>query len=177
MKVREYIGISLIVFLLVVIFKSEMGSKISYIETPGDSVFTEIIKEVPVPYDTIIYDIDTLWLSQDTIKLTDTVFVYNDYFKMYSYKDTIKNDSSMTIVRNLQITQNKLYKEQYFTKNNRKTELIMTKDNSFGVGIIVGAQLTAPIVSYEFKNHQIGAGYNFSNSGVVFMYQYKFDFK
>lgn len=177
MKTREYIGLALIILLSIIVFNSKRGASIITRTIPGDTIYSVITNEIPVPYDTIIYDIDTLWLVADTIKSTDTVFVYNDYFKMYSYNDTIKNDSSMTIIRDLQITQNKLYKERYYAKNNRKTELIMTKDNRFGVGILAGVSLISPVISYEFKNHQLGLGYNVSNSGVILMYQYKFDFR
>lgn len=174
---ERVIYIALVICAIIFGLTREPGTNIKVVEVPGDSVFTEILIDNPIPYDTIIYDTDTLWLAADTVKITDTVFVYNDYFKMYSYNDTIKDDSSMTIVRDLKITQNKLYQEKYYTKNNRKTELIMTKDNSLGIGMLIGANLTAPMASYEFGNHQIGAGYNFNNPGAVVMYQYKFSLK
>ena len=142
---------------------------------PGDTVFTSVTIDSMIPYDTIIYDVDTLWLH-DTVNThsTDTVYVYNDFFKMYNYEiDT--NISEVDINTKISITQNRLYNYEINTQNNRKTSVIMTKDNNFGIGIIAGRDLFSPVISYEFSNHNIGLGYNFVNPGMTIMYQYKFD--
>jgi len=147
------------------------------IETiPGDSIPYNVIIEKPVPYDTIIYDTDTLWLPSDTISIHDTVFIYNDYFKMYNYKvDTLVSEVNVTI--NSQVTQNRLYKQDISILNNRETKIISDQNNLISVGFVGGKEILAPTVSYQYKKHQVGIGYNLQNNGIILKYDYKFKIK
>jgi hypothetical protein len=178
MKIERVIWIVLIVAVAIVAFnfKSKKNTVTKYL--PGDTIFTSVNIPIPEPYDTIIYDIDTIILpgAIDTIKITDTVFIYKDYFKMYAYKVDTTIDE-MQISSNIKITQNRLYKYNISAKNNRKTEVLMPRVNSFGVGMIAGVDLIAPTISYSFKNHEIGVGYNLQNSSPIISYQYKFSFR
>ena len=156
-------------------FNNKKESVTTYIQ--GDTVYSTVIIDSLVPYEVITYNTDTLWLH-DTINTesTDTVYVYNDFFKMYNYKlDT--TISEMNIVTDIKITQNRLYQYKIQAKNNRKTSIITTKDSNFGIGVVVGVDFLSPTISYEIKGHQFGLGYNFVNTGMTLMYQYKFDAK
>jgi len=42
------------------------------------------------------------------------------------------------------------------------------------IGIVGGKQLLAPTISYKYSKHQFGVGYNLSNGGLIFKYDYKF---
>lgn len=143
------------------------------IETiPGDSIPYNIIIEKPVPYDTIIYDTDTLWLAGDTVKITDTVFVYNDYFKMYNYKvDTLVSEVNVSI--NSQVTQNRLYRQDISILNNRETKIISDQSNLMFIGMSLGDKVILPEISYLYKNNGISIGYNIYNNSIVFGYKYK----
>jgi len=147
------------------------------IETiPGDSIPFNVIIEKPIPYDTTIYDTDTLWLPGDTISIHDTVFVYNDYFKMYNYKvDTLVSEVNVTI--NSQVTQNRLYKQNISILNNRETKIISDQNNLMSIGAIVGPNILAPTISYGFNKHEVGFGYDLDNKGFLITYEYKFKIK
>lgn len=157
-------------------FKSKKNTVTEYL--PGDTTFVNVNIPIPEPYDTIIYDTDTINLPgrTDTIIIVDTHYVYNDYFKMYSYKiDTTINE--VDIISDIKITQNRLYNYGIRTQNNRKTVILKPEMNNFGIGIIAGVDLISPVFSYEFNHSQIGIGYNLYNSSPILMYQYKFSFK
>jgi len=99
MKIFErlfYIGVILCLIWMVII--QRRNPNIDIITIPGDSIPYEVEIIKPVPYDTIIYMWDTLQLAGDTVFLHDTIKVYNDYFKMYSYKvDTNVSDVDVSI--------------------------------------------------------------------------------
>lgn len=147
------------------------------IETiPGDSIPFNIIIEKPIPYDTIIYVYDTLQLAGDTVFLHDTIKVYDDYFKMYAFKiDTSAQDVDVSI--NSLVTQNRLYKQNISILNNRETKVVTENNKSFGIGGIVGKGVSAPTISYLYKSHDIGIGYNFTGGGLLLKYEYKFSIK
>jgi len=176
MKVTERIIYILSIALLGFILCIKPNDGIIIERIPGDSVFTTITVDSLIPYDTTIYDTDTLWLPGDTVGIHDTVFIYNDYFKMYNYKvDT--TISEVNIMANSQITQNRLYKQTFDIKNNRQTTIVNVPRNQFGVGGVIGLNLAAPVLTYQFKNNEVGLGYNFVNKGLVLQYQYKFSIK
>lgn len=178
MKIERISWIVIAVAIAVLAFSFNSKKNIVTKYLPGDTVFSYIEVSIPEPYDTIMYNTDTLWLpgENDTVKITDTVFVYNDYFKMYEYKIDTSSDE-IDIHSEIFITQNRLYKYKINTKNNRKTEVLMPRRNRFGVGVIAGVDIMSPVISYEFNKHQVGVGYNVLSSSPVFTYQYKFSFR
>lgn len=170
-NLERFIYIGAIIFLLWISISKKINNII--VNIPGDSVYTTITIDSLIPYDTTIYDTDTLWLPGDTINIHDTVFVYNDYFKMYNYRvDTVVSEVELSAISS--ITQNRLYKQSFDIKNNRQTTIVNLPRNQWGVGGLVGFDLAAPVLSYQFKNNEIGLGYNFINKGVLLQYQYKF---
>lgn len=66
--------------------------------------YRDVIKHIPGE---IVRD--TVFLF-DTLKLTDTVFVYNDYLTKYYYADTLQNDNYAKIIVKDTIYLNKIYK-------------------------------------------------------------------
>lgn len=172
--------IYIIIVICAIIFAVSRVPDVEYntIEIPGDTIFKTITKDSLIVDTFEFYNTDTLWMY-DTIFKNDTVFVYNEFFKMNKYNDTIQNDSSITIIRDISITQNKIYQESYFTKNNRPVSIINSIDvkNRFGTGGIVGLDIIAPKVSYEYNNHEFSVGYNFVGGWVVFEYERKFNLK
>jgi len=84
--------------------------------TPGDTVFRAVITEIPVPHEKII----TKWRSLDI----DTTAILADYFAKYFYADTIE-DSSMVVVVNDTISQNKIQYRSVLFKNLRPTSTVI----------------------------------------------------
>jgi hypothetical protein len=79
---------------------------------------------------------DTLIIYRDTLFLTDTVFVYNDYFNKYVYADTLRNDTNAFIFIRDTIYRNKLYNRFADIRiiNTNKTEIIPGNDRFVSLG-------------------------------------------
>ena len=168
---ERFIYIAIIISTL--IFAVTRVSNVEYKVLSGDTIFSEIVIEKPIPYDTIIYKYDTVQLAGDTVFLKDTVFVYNDYFKMFSYKlDTITSEVNVSC--ETFITQNRLYKQSFNIKNNRETSFIVENKNTFGVGITVGRNILAPSLSYQINQHEFGIGVDIYSKSPLIKYEYKF---
>lgn len=166
-----------IIVICAIIFAVTRVPEIEIKTIPGDTVFNIITKDSLIVDTFEIYNKDTLWMY-DTIIKNDTVFVYNEFFKMNKYNDTIQNDSSLTIVRDLWITQNKAYKETYFTKNNRQTTIV-NQNNCPKSYITVGANLNKysfPImIGYEKNNNEFKFGLDiFNKNAPTVGYNHKF---
>lgn len=172
-----YIGI---IFLLgFFLIKSLNNTRIIINEIPGDTkVDTVKIKYdslIPTYIDTGFYKVDTMWLHDTLFLPTDTAAILADYFKMISYDSIIlRNDSSITNWVDLKITQNRLYEISGYSLNNRKQVVIKEDYNNFGIGGLVGGDLFAPTISYQWNSHNIGLGYNVVGSnGIILKYEYK----
>lgn len=177
MKSIERITYIIIILTLALYSIQKSTNCVEYKTIKGDSISYKVIVEKPIIHDTIIYDKDTLWLVGDTIKMYDTVFVYNDYFKMYQYKlDT--NISNVDVNINSFVTQNRLYGQELNIKNNRETTIV-TNDlgYKFGIGMIVGKNEVSPAISYQYNRNNFGLGYNLVNGGILIKYEYKFNIK
>lgn len=115
---------------------------------PGDSVFVyktdtliKPVKEYNTLYDSIF----------DTVTKVDTVKILVDYYTPKIYKDTLQNDSSMTIIIRDSIMKNSILKRQSWLKNNRTTKIINTYTYNQN-GLYLGGEVSL--------NHlQIGAMY------------------
>jgi hypothetical protein len=176
--IERIIYIVIILFLIITASTRKPGFHV--IEVPGD----KIIDTVKIPYDSLIYNIDTiyntdtLWLHDTTFLPTDTVAILADYFNMVSYDSILlRNDSSITNWVRLNITQNRLYDITGYSLNNRKQVIISEDDNSLNIGGLVGNKLFAPTISYQYKQHNIGVGYNVVNNGFLLKYEYKLNKK
>ena len=86
------------------------------IVTPGDTIFRNIITEKPIPHEKII----TRWQRVDI----DTGAILIDYFAKYFYTDTIK-DSTMVVVVDDTITENKISSRQVSLKNLRPIRTVI----------------------------------------------------
>ena len=181
-SIERILAIIIVIGILVFAFtrKSQIHTVIK--EIPGDTVFTS----VNIPYDSLIYVFDTIievkWLHDTAFLPTDTAAILADYMKIISYDSiAIQDDTSMTIWAEAKVTQNRLYKFNAHTKNNRITTIVNnyhTKDY-IGIGGVIGPNITAPMASYQWSKHEVGVGYNFNsdNKGVMLKYEYKIPFK
>lgn len=142
---------------------------------PGDTIKTTIYIDKPIPYGTIIYNTDTLCMH-DTISIKDTIYVYDDCFKMYAYNvDTTVSDVNVKV--NSLITQNRLYRQDISILNNRKTAVVEEDNNGIIVGGVVGLRSVIPTISYQYNKSIFGFGYNLYDGGIVLQYGYKFNKK
>jgi len=170
-----YIGIIISLFYLFVAKKST-----SIVEIPGDTK----IDTVEVSYDSLVYvyndvyNTDTLWLHDTIHSLSDTVFVYNDFFKMVEYDSILlKNDSSITAWVSAKLTQNRLYEIKGYFLNNRTTTNIIEENYPYGIGGTIGVGITAINGSYLYKQNEFGIGYHFYNENKGFLLHYERKFK
>jgi len=174
-SIERIIYILVILALVYGLFLTSNNKDIEYIQIPGDTVFNEIYRDSLKVDSVYEYNTDSLWLHDTVFSVVDTNKIVEEFLKMNVYNDTMQDDSSMTIISNLSITQNRIYKYNLYTKNNRKSVIIRPNNNmNFGIGGIVGYKIFAPTISYQFKHNQIGLGYDLYNKGVVLSYQYKF---
>jgi len=179
MKQSERIIYLIIIAILMYVSFTRTLLKQTIVTIPGDIK----IDTVKVTYDSLIYRIDSIpydsitWLHDTVFLPTDTAKILTDYFKIISYDSiSLRNDSSITNWIRVKVTQNRLYEVKGYSLNNRKTSII-EDHNNLGIGAIVGKQLVAPTISYQFNQHQFGIGYNVVGSGLVLQYEYKFKLK
>jgi hypothetical protein len=84
-----------------------------------------------IPY--VVYCPKPIYIYRDTgsirYKDIDTTDIIYDYFAEKYYSDTIKDDTSALIVLNELITQNDIYKRNFWFQNRRKTSITTTTTN------------------------------------------------
>lgn len=125
---------------------------------------------------------DTLIVYRDTLFLTDTVFVYNDYFNKHVYSDTLKNDSNAFIYIRDTVYRNRLLNR--FTDiriiNTNKTEIIPRNDHFVTLGgfLITSPNITSVGLRTGLQNDKnefnLGIG---TNKTYIFDYSRKFNLK
>lgn len=137
-----------------------------------------------IPYDSLVYEIidnsriDSVWLHDTLFLPTDTSAILADYMKTIKYDSVLlRNDTSITNWVSIDVTQNRIKNIIGYSLNNRATAIMIKQEYRFGVGGIAGINIVAPTVSYRFKNHQFGLGYNLLNPGPILIYEYKFNLK
>jgi len=180
-KERIFYIVLLFITLIVLFYKNKNIETYTIVKTiPADTVYSTVVSikpEISLKYK---YKTDTLWLHDTVFSEVDTFAIIEEFFTMNEYNDTIKDDSSMTIVRNISITQNKIFEEEYFVKNNRISVLAINKcnDKYFSLGGIIGSDILAPTIGYGFGKNEMGLGYNMNGSkGFLAFYKYKFNKK
>lgn len=146
---------------------------------PGDSVFREVTVYKPYPVKVVINSIDTFKIPTDTSKLIeDYKKTLLQLYASKTYLDTLKNDSSATVILSTYIKQNALDSLIMRFKNNRSTVInnyTINNEVKLKAGVIAGYRSLTPLVSYKLnnnfnliggydilnKNPQIGILYNF----------------
>lgn len=124
-------------------FTQKPQYEVKTIIIPGDTVFTEKIVIKPVPYKVEVP-------TEIPITITDTNCM-EEYVKLYKYcestnyyKDTLQNDTSMTIIVESIVNGNNLDNIKLYSKNNRSIQInniICNKLYKYEVGVIVGKEL------------------------------------
>jgi len=141
---------------------------------PGDSVFTETTISKPTPYVVVEYNTDTIEIPADTAELARR---YKDiYSRLYASKthlDTLKNDSSATVIITTHISQNSLDSLKMQFKNNRTTSIVTNttvEDTKWQVGVYSDLSL---ISTYKvYKGFSVGGMVNITdkkaNIGILY---------
>lgn len=139
-------------------------ARIVYDTIPGDSVFVETVKKefYPIVEDTTIYE--TIYKTDTFYKDVDTAKILRDYYTYRIYKDTLKNDSSATVVIRDSISRNRKLKSSLFFKNNRPIAYETTIINR---GLFLGGSVSPIYIGidagYISGSSSFGAGINFVN--------------
>ena len=142
------------------------------------------IAEIPskpekIPDTLLIYK-DTLYIYADTLFLTDTVFVYDDYFVKRVYEDTLHNDSNAFVFVRDSVYRNRLL--------NRFSDVQIFKESRIIPGnplfLSLGAfYVTNPLFNsaglkagFENDKNEFNAGFG---TGKTFLFEYerKFNIK
>ncbi len=139
------------------------GPRVVYDTIPGDSVFTEVIKKefYPVKEDTTIYD--TIIKIDTFLRDVDTAAILRDYYAYRIYKDTLKNDSSATIVVEDSISRNRKLKSKLIFSNNRPIAYNVTNE-----GVFLGGSISTISIGFDAEylkgENSFGIGLNFVNT-------------
>jgi hypothetical protein len=136
------------------------------ITIPGDILYKDTIVYKPKPYKVEVHD--TTYIPRDSAQC---VADYRELYKKFSstnyYKDTLRNDTSMTVVVNSTISNNILQNLQLHSKNNRSISIsntIVTYKNKLPMISIGGLYDMKSLMIYgELRvnpNLYIDGGYN-----------------
>lgn len=124
-----------------------------------------------VPKPVYIHHTDTAW---KTIEI-DTAEILADYFAVRGYKDTIVDDSSLTIAYTAVVNRNELKGITFDYKNNRPIQMITNTtvvDNGkkYWIGVNVGGNKErfdiSPMVAYQHKRIQYIGEYGIFNKEI-----------
>lgn len=146
---------------------------VSHTDTiPGDTMFTVNTVYQPKPYKVIVPIHDTIYIPTSLDQcIDDYKKLYKEYTTARFYRDTVQNDSSMTISVYTVTNRNEVSSLQVSAKNNRPTIInntIVTYSNKLPIlsaGLIGGYQLINPYIEYTINNKlSILGGYNTYNN-------------
>ena len=166
-KILLAITILLALYSSIVTYKLNQSPSIVEVHDtiPGDSVFKETVVYKPKPYVVVEYNTDTILIPSDTTELIKRY--RNIYAQLYASKthlDTLKNDSSATVILTTYLSRNTLDSLKMAFKNNRPISINTTiVDNGFKLsgGVIGGYNNISPTIMYKInKQFNISAGYN-----------------
>lgn len=127
-----------------------------------------------------VVEVDTIEVPKDSSRLAEAyIQIYADFFRKNYYKDTVKDDTSATIILNEIVTENSIkYRRTNFT-NNRPTKVvknITTIDRkNWYFGIDASPVSLTPSVLYERNNIMFGGGYDIMNNTIQGKFYYKID--
>ena len=167
------IVLSLLIWLIV--FSDKVNN--NYINTDTDTTYN---------YDTTIYHNSYVNVKPQNVTYVDTVVVdeeqikkfLNDYFSVYFYKDTLKNDSSATIILEESISKNTILKRDLFFTNNKPIVTInntIEKKYSFYTGGLLN--IGKDNINFglggglKYKKHSLGIYLN-TDKNITLNYNY-----
>ena len=135
---------------------------------PGDTVFNDTTIYKPIPYKVTEYNVDTIEIPADTTELIKRYKnIYSRLYASKTYLDTLKNDSSATVILTVNLSQNSLDSLNMQFKNNRVTSIIINKiDNgvNFKAGLTGGYKSFSIISTYRLNNtFDVTANYDIYN--------------
>lgn len=118
----------ILLFIIIILLGLNYCSRVNPINN-----YETISSDTTLTYDTTIYHINNVNVKPQHITYKDTVIIdeakikelLNDYFAVYKYKDTLKNDTSATIILEENISQNKILTRDLMFVNNRPTKVII----------------------------------------------------
>jgi len=125
---------------------------------------------VVLPEDTVVIPTDTSALISLYKEL------HKSYFTRKFYKDTLILDSIGFCLLEQQIIKNSIDSMKYSYSLNIPEKTVYTvvnKKNSLYIGGLVGKDIFAPTLEYNYKNYGFGVGYNFYNNGFLATFKYK----
>jgi hypothetical protein len=137
---------------------------------PGDIIYKDTIVYQPKPYKVEIPIHDTTYIPTDSAQcVADYKKLYKRFSSTNYYKDTLRNDTSMTVVVNSSISNNILQDIQLRSKNNRPISIsntIVTYKNKLPMLSVGGLYDMKSLTIYgELRvnpNLYLNAGYNLS---------------
>jgi hypothetical protein len=142
---------------------------------PGDIKYRDTIIYEPKPYIVQIPIHDTAYIPKDSAQcVEDYKKLYRDYNTIRMYRDSVQNDSSMTIIVHSKVNRNELASIEVESKNNRVksiTNTIVTYSNKvpvLSIGLLGAHSTIAPIVNFNYyKNLNIIGEWNLYNNSIV----------
>lgn len=130
----------IIAILVIVLLLQRCGNGGTVLPTKSDTV--SVTKYIPVTTTITQYvpkyitkiERDTTFFNTHTI---DTAYVIGDYYSTYYYKDTIKQDTSLTLYINDSVTENKIKSRDIKYTYNQKitTNTVIKNKAEFYVGL------------------------------------------
>jgi len=143
-----------------------------------------------VSYDTTLYNTHYNIVKPNIIIQTDTSIIdtslikelINDYFATIYYLDTLKNDTSATIVLQERVTKNRVLNRDLIFKNNRPTHITnIDVTNDYGNNIFLLGSLQSFNTGlrygvgggYKYKHHALGLSV-YTDKTISLNYQYFF---
>jgi hypothetical protein len=152
------------------------------IDTVRDTIYRDSIQYVDAVDGKPDIIPDTVIVYRDTLLLTDTVFVYDDYFVKYVYADTLKNDSSAFIFVRDTIYRNRLFNRYADIEvyNTHTTQIIPKNDRfvTLGAFFVSNPNVNSFGLKTGLENakndFEVGIG---TNKTYLFTYGRKFELK
>lgn len=170
---KKYIVLLILIItnIVTVLYFSFQDQKQKYVvatvikKIAGDTIV--ITKEIFKPKPVYVYDNHVpVFLDPDSCDVFDSL-IKNDYYRSYTYSDTIVNDSSLFISVSDSVSQNKLASQKVNYQNRRLTQVITnvyTPAEIKKYSILIGANYIegvglAPSLMLQSNRYYISAAY------------------
>lgn len=122
----------------------------------GDTVYTTNTIYKSIVKSIVEYNTDTIFIPTDTTELINRYKdIYSRLYASKTYLDTLKNDSSATVILSTHISRNSLDSLNMQFKNNRIITINNTTINNIpliSAGLLLGYNNISPIVSYNINS-------------------------
>jgi len=120
-----------------------------------------------VPYKEEVFRTDTILITErDTILLTDTVFVFDDYFVERKYTNVLDLDTLGSITAHSTVHRNKLTSLVYETNIQIPQYTIVKEPSGWGIGVMGGYKTISPTIIRYHNNFGYIGNYNFIRNEV-----------